>query len=368
MVYPLQNCADNTEGESCERCAPGYTGDATRGSSSDCQPDGYGPQPTRPSDPYTDTCQWCNQDGTRRCTESGCECKPNVVGTYCDQCRDGTYGLSSDSISGCKECFCSGQTSRCRSASLYRQLIAVDFISNQALITDDEGQLMDTHNLQVDIPNNKYTYSYKSYTPKYWSLRGNVQGNQLNAYGGLLNYTLTTESSGGYQPGSDVVIIGNGIRLIWTRPAEESYLDDYSVRLDENGQWQRAHLGRLAPATRNDILSVLTNVEHLLIRATPKVPTDSSSISDVTLEVAVEIGQPGAERSIDIEVCQCPAGYTGNSCETCAPLHYRTENGQCIACPCQEENTQSCLLGISGYVECQCKPHFTGDRCQDIGE
>ncbi|KAH8387838.1 hypothetical protein KR093_009841, partial [Drosophila rubida] len=363
------NCADNTEGESCEQCAAGYVGDATRGSSYDCQPDNNGPQPPQPTTPRPSDqrrCEWCNNDGTAQCRDDYCHCKPNVVGSRCDKCRDGTFGLSPYNANGCKECFCSGQSTQCQSAPLYRQLIAVDFISNKALITDEDGQEMDRENLHVDIPNNKYTYSYISYSTKYWSLRGNVQGNQLNAYGGTLNYTLNTESFGNYQPGSDVILIGNGIRLIWSRPNELANSDEYSVLLSEDAPWQRLDLGKAVPATRSDVMSVLTNVEHLLIRATPKIPTQNTAIRDVTLELSVERAQPGAERAVDIEMCQCPAGYVGNSCESCAALHYRDANNQCTACPCHKDNTQSCYLGSNNYPECHCKPRFTGDRCTEF--
>ncbi|XP_062139237.1 basement membrane-specific heparan sulfate proteoglycan core protein isoform X16 [Drosophila sulfurigaster albostrigata] len=361
------NCADNTEGENCEQCAAGYVGDATRGSSYDCQPDNNGQQP-QPPPPRPDDqrrCEYCNSDGTQSCRDGYCECKPNVVGNRCDKCRDGTFGLSLYTPNGCKECFCSGQSTQCQSASLYRQLIAVDFISNQALITNEDGQEMTRDNLTKDVPNNKYTYSYPSYATKYWSLRGNVQGNQLNAYGGALNYTLNAESFAQYQPGNDVILIGNGIRLIWSRPAELSHSDQYSVVLSEEEQWQRLDSGRAVPATRSDVMSVLTNVEHLLIRATPKIPTTRTSIQDVTLEVSVDRAQPGAEHAVDIETCQCPAAYVGNSCESCAPLHYRAANNQCVSCPCHKDNTQSCHLGNSDYPECVCKPRFTGDRCTE---
>lgn len=32
-----QNCRDNTEGEHCELCANGFDGDATRGTTTDCE-------------------------------------------------------------------------------------------------------------------------------------------------------------------------------------------------------------------------------------------------------------------------------------------------------------------------------------------
>lgn len=44
--------------------------------------------------------------------------KANVVGKKCDQCSNGTFGLSADSPSGCTQCFCFGRTSHCTEAGL----------------------------------------------------------------------------------------------------------------------------------------------------------------------------------------------------------------------------------------------------------
>jgi len=227
---------------------------------------------------------------------------------------------------------------------------------------------MDTLNLIPDISNNIFTYAHESYTPKYWSLRGSVLGNQLLSYGGRLEYRLIVESIGHDHRGQDVVLIGNGLKLIWSRPDGHQNQEDYHVRLHEDEQWTTQERGSARPATRSDFMTVLSNLEHILILATPKIPTERTSISNVILESAVTTRTPGATHASDIELCQCPPGYTGNSCESCAPLYYRDNNGACSPCPCEASNTESCGLVSGGFVECRCRPRWRGDRCREIGE
>ncbi|XP_065366162.1 basement membrane-specific heparan sulfate proteoglycan core protein isoform X5 [Calliphora vicina] len=360
------NCADNTEGEFCERCAYGYTGDATHGTPYDCQPgaDDSTAYP-RPPPATNQTCSHCNPDGTESCDNGYCYCKSNVQGTYCDQCRSGTYGLSANNPDGCGECYCSQKSSTCRSASLYRQFIPVDFLSNPPLFTDEEGLIADTENLNFDIERNEYTYSYTSYTPKFWSLRGSVLGNQLYSYGGVLSYQLNVQTYGHYEPGNDVILIGNGQKLLWSRPSSEQENTEYKIRLHEDENWQVMQRGVMQRASRLDFMNVLSNLEHILIRATPKIPTTRTAISDVILESAVETPFPDAQHATEIEVCTCPAGYSGTSCESCSPMHYRDNSGNCLVCPCQDDSTNSCSLDERGYVRCQCKPGYGGDRCQN---
>ncbi|XP_068154728.1 basement membrane-specific heparan sulfate proteoglycan core protein [Drosophila tropicalis] len=366
------NCADNTEGESCERCSAGYVGDARQGSPYDCQPDGGEHRPAPGPGPNPDEridCSryYCDQYGTSSCDDGYCVCKQNVIGNQCDQCRPGTFGLSGNHTDGCKECFCSRQSTQCSSAVLYRELIPVDFIDNRPLITDEHGEIQDNENIRLDLKENLYIYSYESFLPKYWSLRGSLLGNHLHSYGGTLTYLLIVESkSGRYVEGHDVILIGNGVKLIWSRPSYKADEIQYTVRLHEDDDWQRQERGRAVQASRSDFMNVLTNLEHILIRATTKVPTTSTSIGNVVLETAVEQRTAQATRATDIELCQCPAGYQGNSCESCAPLHYRDVQGSCRVCPCQRENSESCALGSNGFVECRCKPRYAGDRCQNV--
>lgn len=83
-------CLYNTGGDSCERCAEGYYGDALK---HDCKP-----------------CN-CNEYGTdnnsiHNCDHltGQCRCLPNVIGRNCDRCLDNHYGLSSGK--GCFNCNC----------------------------------------------------------------------------------------------------------------------------------------------------------------------------------------------------------------------------------------------------------------------
>ncbi|XP_036438439.1 laminin subunit alpha-4 isoform X1 [Colossoma macropomum] len=80
------HCWGNTAGHNCERCAPGYYGDAI--SAKDCR-----------------ECQ-CNKCGTASCDDRTgvCHCKPGVTGRLCDQCEEGYSGFGS--CQGCRRCEC----------------------------------------------------------------------------------------------------------------------------------------------------------------------------------------------------------------------------------------------------------------------
>ncbi|XP_076027108.1 laminin subunit alpha-4 [Genypterus blacodes] len=81
-----QHCWDKTAGANCERCAPGYYGDAIN--IKNCQ-----------------ECD-CNTCGTSSCDDRTgvCHCKPGVTGRLCDRCEEGYSGFSS--CQGCRRCEC----------------------------------------------------------------------------------------------------------------------------------------------------------------------------------------------------------------------------------------------------------------------
>lgn len=89
------HCLNNTFGEACNYCAPGFFGDAVQ--RKDCR-----------------NCQ-CKECGMEHCDNftGQCYCRENVVGESCDRCEDDHYGY--ESCDGCKACSCdlASESSQC---------------------------------------------------------------------------------------------------------------------------------------------------------------------------------------------------------------------------------------------------------------
>ena len=66
--------------------------------------------------------------------------------------------------------------------------------------------------------------------------------------------------------------------------------------------------------SRNDFMSVLSNVDSILIRATSNENVRYIAISDVELDTA-DTTETSLGVATDIESCYCPPGYSGTSCE-----------------------------------------------------
>ncbi|NXK28940.1 LAMC3 protein, partial [Arenaria interpres] len=92
-------CLYNTTGEHCEKCRPGFYGDALapdppgKCAPCDCHPDGSVP----------------GQEGCDPSTGQ-CRCLPHVMGRACGLCQPGYYGLQP--VVGCKSCECHPMGSR----------------------------------------------------------------------------------------------------------------------------------------------------------------------------------------------------------------------------------------------------------------
>ncbi|XP_012342709.1 basement membrane-specific heparan sulfate proteoglycan core protein isoform X12 [Apis florea] len=364
-----ENCAHHTTGDFCDICESGYEGDATRGTPYDCT---YSTE--RPC--------MCNELGSRNsvCIGNTCDCKRNVEGSQCNRCRSGTFGLSAENPNGCNECYCSGLTDQCHESSLYVQQIPMWVYDNQHgfTLTDSSRQEIIDDGFELNFATNEIGYRYPDSRGRrlFWSLPAIFTGNKVKSYGGNLTLTqhITAYSGAQSYKDQDIILIGNGITLFWTNPTEiqPDIPLTYSVPFRES-EWKRLTTEGPRVTSRIDLMTVLSNLEAILVRATHSEWMTATYISDISLDTAVE-HQTGNKRAIQVEVCRCPTGYIGTSCESCARGYYRDTNdrsisylGSCIPCPCNN-NEESCEMTRIGQVKCHCQPGYVGQYCQDNGE
>ncbi|XP_065579048.1 basement membrane-specific heparan sulfate proteoglycan core protein-like isoform X5 [Artemia franciscana] len=357
------NCPTGYEGRRCQQCGDGYSGDPVTGEA--CKP------------------VVCDMSGSTSLdlVNGQCQCKINVEGDRCDQCRPGTFGLSSDAPQGCHSCFCSGVTTNCGSSpNLYKSNISLQVNSQHGFTLSDSNRfVVISEGIQYDQESNGVSYIFRGGQTQrlFWSLPPIFTGNKLKSYGSHLTITQLFEEIPGsplYEDG-DVIIIGNGISIFWVNPspAISGVPSTITIPLRENG-WIRmdGRASRGLPASRDDFMAVLANIEALLVRATFSLGTTRTRISNVRMGSAVEFDN-GEDQAREVEDCRCPPGYIGFSCESCAPGYYRDANdrsysrlGSCKPCRCSQ-NEESCVLGENRLI-CQCKPGFAGEACEVEGK
>lgn len=68
------------------------------------------------------------------------------------------------------------------------------------------------------------------------------------------------------------------------------------------------------PATREHLMMVLADLDDILIQASYSTEMLSSSISDISMEIAVP-NYSGLAQALEVEQCRCPPGYQGLSCQ-----------------------------------------------------
>ncbi|XP_075744888.1 terribly reduced optic lobes isoform X28 [Rhipicephalus microplus] len=363
------NCQHNTQGEYCEECLPGFIGDATGGTPSDCEA------------VLVPSCRCDNRGSTRQECDArdNCPCKNNVQGKNCNRCKEGYFNLEASNPEGCSRCFCFGVTEQCSSSSYYRSEVRMllqdlrDPYAHNFQLSNRYHSNIITDTIVVNPSNNEVSYSSFPRDPAeketlFWSLPAQFLGNKLASYGGGLRYTqrFTADSDGETYSDADVQITGNGVTIFYVNipPLPPSEMRTFEILLRED-KWQRVDSRGPTVATREDIMKVLANVEVLLIRASFSSRMRSSSLSDVSLSTAVPLRSAGHAVAVEVEQCICPPGYNGLSCEECAPGYIRDVSGpglgRCTRCRCNG-HSESCDAASGNCV--RCRHNTVGDYCQ----
>uniref|UniRef100_A0A8C7PSL1 Laminin, alpha 1 n=1 Tax=Oncorhynchus mykiss TaxID=8022 RepID=A0A8C7PSL1_ONCMY len=366
-------CRSDFAGQNCDRCAMGYRG--------------Y---------PECTVCN-CNINGTREefCDEAlgvcsceapgNCVCKDNVGGGGCDECKKGTLGLSVSNPAGCSPCFCFGVSSDCEElGGMVR--VPITLGSDPELLrvvsqSDLQGSVVGVYYQNPDMLLDTRDIETPSLAgPYYWRLPKHYQGNKLLSYGGNLSYVVAFYAMDGaglanYEP--QVLMRGGhlGKQVIYIdMPAPDNGVTTrQDVPLTEH-KWKYFNSVSEKAVSHSDFMAVLSHIEYITIKASYGTGLQQSRISNITMDTALEAeqGLEDMELASLIEICECPAGYAGLSCQECAPGYYRqpvtelNKRGKrpliqpCVPCRCNN-HSQACDLDTGECLGCQ---HNTaGEHC-----
>ncbi|KAM9337101.1 laminin subunit alpha-1 [Symphorus nematophorus] len=372
-------CREGFSGKSCDQCAPGYHGYP---SCSACGCDVAG----------TDE-KFCNiTTGVCDCGHNGeCVCKVGVSGRRCQECASGSFGLSAQNPDGCSQCFCSGLSRDCEEqGGLHRVPITLglspallSLVSQSNLQGVVSGVFQQDGDTLLDI---RQVNTSRLAGPLYWRLPPQFEGPQLLSYGGLLSYIVTfyaEDGSGLTNQEPQVLIRGGTLRklVIYTDMVApgNGIRTRHDIRLTEH-QWKYFNSVSEKSVSHSDFLSVLSNIEYIIIKASYGTRLQQSRISNITMETAMEVEleerlevRGGVARLI--ESCVCPPGYTGLSCQDCAAGFFRQPLSElwsqtqkslfvrpCIPCRCNN-HSETCDTETG---DCQACQHHTSGRSCDL--
>uniref|UniRef100_A0A8B9VS96 Laminin subunit gamma 2 n=1 Tax=Anas zonorhyncha TaxID=75864 RepID=A0A8B9VS96_9AVES len=392
--YRCLGCLGNTEGPHCERCKEGYfrqhNGDCClpcrchpQGSlSPQCNSDGRCSCKPGVMGEKCDRCQpgfhsfseagplqvqtllrcACDPAGsTGECSSGRCICKAGTAGERCDRCKPNFYNLDARNPAGCSPCFCYGHSSSCVSAENYSVHRITSSFQQGAEGWTGVRENGSPAELQWSPRHQDVFIAARTWEPLYFVAPAKFLGNQQLSYGQVLSFDYRLDR-GGQQPSPhDVVLEGAGLRVTAPFLPPGKILpcgvsQTYTFRLDEHPS------SKWSPRLNYfEYRRLLGNLTALRIRATFGEYSTGyiDNITLVSAQPAAGILAPWVER------CQCPDGYQGQFCESCAAGYRRDAPSMgpfsiCVPCSCQgggicDPDTGECYSGdenVGNSISC----------------
>uniref|UniRef100_A0AAV2LC06 Laminin subunit alpha-1 n=1 Tax=Knipowitschia caucasica TaxID=637954 RepID=A0AAV2LC06_KNICA len=366
-------CRDGFGGASCDRCDSGFYGYP------ECAPCGCDAAGTEE--------EFCNgTSGVCDCLQDGqCVCKSGVSGRRCEECVSGRFALSSLNPEGCSQCYCSGLSQDCEEQGGFTvSQISVappsvlPVVSQSNLKGVVSGVFVQDGDVLLDV---RHLDTSDLFGPLYWKLPPVFTGNKLMSYGGTLSYSIVFYAEDGRGLANQepqVLMRGGTMRklVIYTdMPSPSNGVRmRHDVRLAEH-RWRYFNSVSEKAVTRSDFMMVLSQLQYVIVKASYGSRLQQSRIANITMETAVEEdGETSGDLATQVESCDCPWGYSGLSCQDCAPGFFRQPLSEispqtqrsgfvrpCVPCRCNS-HSQMCHAETGA---CQgCEHHTSGPQCE----
>ncbi|KAH0945533.1 hypothetical protein HN011_010340 [Eciton burchellii] len=339
-------CKPGVTGDKCDRCATNFYNFGSLGCTScECSLAGSAGN-ILSCDPITGVCI----------------CKENVEGKRCRECRPGFFNLAVENEFGCTPCFCYGHSSVCRPATGYSKLLIESMFvrGNERWSSSVAGNLIPLH---YDALTQTISVTALDRDNVYFLAPDRFLGDQRASYNQDLSFTLRIGETGPAPTARDVILEGgNGEQITQPIFGQNNRLptvtpQEYRFRLHEHSEygWQPRLSSRA-------FMSILSNLTAIKIRGT-YTHQGRGFLDDVKLETAHR-GAAG-EAADWVEHCQCPHGYVGQFCESCAPgFHHDPPNGGpfalCVPCNCNG-HADICEAETG---QCICQHNTAGSNCE----
>ncbi|RNA27034.1 basement membrane-specific heparan sulfate proteoglycan core isoform X8 [Brachionus plicatilis] len=273
----------------------------------------------------------CNPHGTAQESAGSCICKSNVVGKFCDQCAAHSFNLvtNHEYKRGCLSCFCNGLEVQCQSSNLVYEALRADFATES-----HDWSIGDkfTKNVQaLQLVNGGLEYSdFNIFRDReaFFIAPDKFKGNKLSSYGGnitiKLKYSTLSQDSCKFElrlSGSHVNIVYLSLENLIPDVVNEIVVplyEDEFKRYGDNGKVNREHM-----------LMALSDIKLIMIRANYSPDQYLINLNEFGIDVAQESNLDNSEsrKAKSVEICECPVGYSGNSCENCAQGFKRSISG-----------------------------------------
>lgn len=189
-----------------------------------------------------------------------------------------------------------------------------------------------------------------------------------SSYGLHIYFTVSCETSDSKRVSSsaaDVKLVsGDTVLDFWATQQPTDPTKPFKVNVTLLPDYFLSERGE--SVTRSQLMMVLLKLERLRIKVSYLEHTKSAVVEDLELEVAQnDYTREVPDSASSVEICECPAPYSGASCQQCSQGYYRVKSesllGSCIPCNCNgHSGTCDPITGTCS----ECQHNTEGPHCE----